>query len=161
MWLASPFSYLCSAAATTLSTAFAVPPSYSSLSLANVRHLSTATTTIITSSLPRVLAATGGGSRRRPLLVVLNSSSSRTFRLRASSTVSPPSAAAAVGRRPFVSSAVSYASGDSITSGMVPDDAAALIRAVYDSKPTPQVCVSTAGAGGQAISWLLGVPGAS
>ncbi|CAM9743791.1 unnamed protein product [Ectocarpus sp. 6 AP-2014] len=44
---------------------------------------------------------------------------------------------------------------------MVPDDASALIRAVYDSKPTPQVCVSTAGAGGQAISWLLGVPGAS
>lgn len=29
--------------------------------------------------------------------------------------------------------------------GMVPDDAAALLRAVYEAKPKPQICVTTTG----------------
>ncbi|CAM9210280.1 unnamed protein product [Scytosiphon promiscuus] len=157
MLLASPFSYICSAAATTLSAAFTAPctPPYPALSL--LRHLSSSST-FASSSIPRALAATApGGSSQH--------GRATKFRVASNSWRGGVSS----GRRVLfsTSSAAGESSGSAApcsaiaASTMVPEDAATLLRAVYAAKPTPQLCVTTTGSGGQAISWLLGVSGAS
>eukprot|EP00903_Cladosiphon_okamuranus_P013749 g12799.t2 len=148
MWLASPLSYLCSAAAT--------PSPYPSVSI--VRQLS--------SCVPRAFAANGAttcagissSSRRsssrgsRRLVVAVTSVRGNRRHL----------CSGAGGRRGlFTASCASGDGGATAAAAMVPDDASSLLRAVYDAKPTPQVCLTTTGSGGQALSWVLGVPGAS
>lgn len=120
MWLASPFSHLCSAAAT--------PAPYSTVSV--FRQLSS-------SALPRALARSG-----------ISTACSTTSQRLASATHSRVRGgesllcSAAGDRRRLLSA--SCASGDG-GAAMVPDDASALLGAVYDAKPTPQVCVTTTG----------------
>lgn len=118
MWLASPFSYLCSA----------TPAPYSAVSV--VRQLSS-------SLLPRALAvasSTSCSSSRSSRRLVVASSSVRATRSNLYS--------AAGGRRGLLSA--SCTSGDG-GAAMVPDDASSLLRAVYDAKPRPQVCLTTTG----------------
>lgn len=134
MWLAAPFSYLCSAAAT--------PSAYSSVSV--VRQLS--------SSLPRALAASGGTT-------ICAGSSSVSWRLGVAANSVRRNRrhlrSGAGGRRGLFTA--SCASGDGAGAAgaaattavaattMVPDDASSLLRAVYDANPTPQVCLTTTG----------------
>ncbi|CAM9967304.1 unnamed protein product, partial [Discosporangium mesarthrocarpum] len=49
----------------------------------------------------------------------------------------------------------------STTSAVIPSDVHSLLEALYASPKPPKLCVSTTGSGGQAIAWMLGVPGAS
>jgi hypothetical protein len=44
---------------------------------------------------------------------------------------------------------------------MIPEDVQLQIEAVYGMANPPKVALSTAGGGGHALAWLLGVPGAS
>ncbi|CAM9633555.1 unnamed protein product, partial [Choristocarpus tenellus] len=43
----------------------------------------------------------------------------------------------------------------------IPLDVSVVLQAIYSSPNAPQVCVSNTGSGGQALAWMLGVPGAS
>eukprot|EP00752_Nemacystus_decipiens_P018478 g16568.t1 len=138
MWLASPFSYLCSSVSIVRQLSSSLPP----------RALAANSATTCSSYSSSSSSSTSSSRSSRRVAVAANSVRGRRGHL----------CSAAGGRRGlFTASCVSGDGG----AAMVPDDASSLLRAVYDAKPTPQVCVTTTGSGGQALSWVLGVPGAS
>ncbi|CAM9471807.1 unnamed protein product [Chrysoparadoxa australica] len=58
-------------------------------------------------------------------------------------------------------SALSMTHGQTSFSSSIPQDVASVLQHLYAQPKPAKLCVSTTGAGGQAVAWLMGIPGAS